>query len=196
MAAALGGRTRIRGRGRSLEAEVLLPRDVRVSLRPRPHGARPQLHHRRRDGAHEADARLQRAASVRLGCVRSAGGERRHQERHPSRGLDARQHRAHEGAAAAPRHQLRLGARARHLRRRVLQVEPVALHPDVRARASPTAASRRSTGARWTTPSWPTSRSSTASAGAATRRSRRAISSSGSSASPPTPTSCSTPPTR
>ena len=60
--------------------------------------------------------------------------------------------------------------------------------------AWPTAAARRSTGARSTTPCSPTSRWWTAAAGAAARRSRRATSSSGSSRSPPTPTSCSTPP--
>ena len=51
---------------------------------------------------------------------------------------------------------------------------------------------RTSTGARAATRCWPTSRSSTAAAGAAARRSRRASSSSGSSASRSTPTSCST----
>ena len=40
----------------------------------------------------------------------------------------------HEGAAAAPRHQLRLGARAGHLPARLLPLEPVAVHPHVRAR--------------------------------------------------------------
>ena len=76
---------RVRGRRRSGAAEVLLPRDVRVPVRARARRPRPQLHHRRRHGAHEADARLQRAASVRLGRVRPAGRERRHQDRHASR---------------------------------------------------------------------------------------------------------------
>ena len=79
--------------------EVLLPRDVRVPVGARARRPRPQLHDRRRDGAHEADARLQRAAPVRLGRLRPAGRERGHQERHPPRDLDARQHRPHEGAA-------------------------------------------------------------------------------------------------
>ena len=126
---------RVRGRRRSVAAEVLLPRDVRVPVRARARRPRPQLHHRRRDGAHQADARLQRAAPVRLGRVRPAGGERRDQDRHASRDVDARQHRPHEGAAAAARHQLRLGARDRDLPARLLQVQPVDLPEDVRARA-------------------------------------------------------------
>ena len=116
MAGALGVHPRVRGDGRSVEAEVLLPGDASRILRARARRPRPQLHHRRRHGAHQADARLQRAAPVRLGCVRPAGRERRDQERHPPEKSDARQHRAHERAAAAARHQLRLGARARHLR--------------------------------------------------------------------------------
>ena len=45
------------------------------------------------------------------------------------------EHRPHEGAAPAPRHQLRVGARDRDLPARVLQVQPVDLPEDVRARA-------------------------------------------------------------
>ena len=115
--------------------KYLLPRDVCVSVGARACRARPQLHHRRRHGAHQAAARLQRAASVRLGCLRPAGRKRGHQERHPSRNLDAGQHRAHERPAPAPGHQLRLGARVCHVRADLLQVEPVAVHQDVRARA-------------------------------------------------------------
>ncbi len=134
MAGALAREPGLRsGRG-SVQAQVLLPRDVRVSLGPCPRGTRAQLHHRRRGGAPEAPAGLQRAAPVRVGRVRPAGGERRHQERHPSRDLHAREHRAHEGAVAAPRHQLRLGARAGHVPARLLPLEPVAVHPHVRAR--------------------------------------------------------------
>ncbi len=128
-------RARVRGRRRSGAAEVLLPRDVRVPVRARARRPRPQLHHRRHHGAHEADARLQRAASVRLGRVRAAGGKRRHQDRHASRDVDARQHRPHERAAAAARDQLRVGTRDRHVSARLLQVQPVDLPEDVRARA-------------------------------------------------------------
>ena len=44
------------------------------------------------------------------------------------------EHRPHEGPAPAPRHQLRLGARDRHLPAGLLPVEPVAVPADVRAR--------------------------------------------------------------
>ena len=91
--------------------------------------------------------------------------------RHASREVDARQHRPHERAAAAARHQLRLGARDRDVPARVLQVQPVDLPEDVRARARVPPALDASTGARAARPCWPTSRSSTAPAGAAGRRS-------------------------
>jgi len=45
--------------------EFLLPRDVRVSVR-HAHVGTSATTSSRRDGAHEADARLQRAASVRV----------------------------------------------------------------------------------------------------------------------------------
>ena len=158
---------------------------------PRARRPRPQLHHRRRDGAHEADARLQRAAPVRLGRVRPAGGERRDQDRHAPRDVDARQHRPHERAAAAARHQLRLGARDRDLPARLLQVQPVDLPEDVRARAGvPQALDGQLV----------PGRQHRAGQRAGHRRrllalrhrsSSRATSSSGSSGSPHTPTSCS-----
>src|SRR4029078_5293958 len=48
--------------------------------------------------------------------------------------MDLRQHRLHEGAAAAARLRPGLEARARDLPARVLQVEPVAVPADARAR--------------------------------------------------------------
>src|SRR2546422_3839884 len=93
VAGRLGGLEGIRGRRRSVADEVLLARDVRVSVRPRACGPPPELHHRRPDGAHEPDARPQRAASVRLGRVRAARRERRHPDRHAPRDLHAEQHR-------------------------------------------------------------------------------------------------------
>ena len=132
VAGALGRAPRLRGRRRSVAAQVLLPGDVRLSVWACARRPRSQLHHRRRDGAHQADAGLQRPAPVRVGRLRPAGRERRDQERDPSRGVHPRQHRPHEGPAPAAGHQLRVGTRAGDLRRRVLQVEPVALHSDVR----------------------------------------------------------------
>ena len=72
---------------------------------------------------------------VRVGRVWLAGRECRHQERHPSGNVDAGEHRPHEGAAPAAGHQLRLGSRVCHVRAALLQVEPVAVHQDVRARS-------------------------------------------------------------
>ena len=86
VAGALGRDPGVRGDRRSQQAEVLLPRDVRVPVRARARRPRPQLHHRRRGRAPEAAAGLQRAAPVRVGRLRPAGRERGHQERHPSRG--------------------------------------------------------------------------------------------------------------
>ena len=135
MAAALARAPGLRGDRGSGAAEILLPRNVRLPVRPRPRRPRPQLHDRRRRGAHEADARVQRAPPVRVGRVRDAGRECRDQEPDAPRDLDAREHCAHEGPVAATRDQLRLGARARHLRPRVLPLEPVAVPEDVRAGA-------------------------------------------------------------
>ena len=134
MAAALGRRARLRGDRSAGASQVLLPRHVRVSVGARARGARPQLHDRGRDRAHEADAWVQRPASVRLGRLRPSGRERGHQEPVAPRDLDARQHRPHEGAVAAARHQLCLGPRVRDVRGRLLPVEPVVVPADVRAR--------------------------------------------------------------
>ena len=80
VAAALGRCARLRG-GRSAGApEVLLPRHVRLSVGARARRTRPQLHDRGRHCPHEADAGVQRPASVRLGRLRSSRRERRHQE--------------------------------------------------------------------------------------------------------------------
>ena len=144
----MGGRRRVRGHGRPRAAQVLLPGDAAVPLGRHPRRPRAQLLHHRRGGALQADARLQRPAPHRLGRARPARGERRHQERRPPRELDPREHRLHEAPAPAAGLQLRLEPRDRHLRPRVLPVEPVVLPEDARARASPIAARPPSTGAR------------------------------------------------
>ena len=56
--------------------------------------------------------------------------------------VDAREHRGHEGADAAARARVRLVARSRHLRPRLLPLEPVAVPEDAREAASPTARPR------------------------------------------------------
>ncbi len=135
MAAGLGGDQAVPGHRRSLPPEVLLSRDVPVSLRPHPHGACARVRHRRSPRALQVDAGLQRAPPDGLGCLRPARRERRHRQRRPPRGMDLREHQ--EYAEPAPPHGdlLRLGPRAGHLRSRVLQVGAAHLHPDVRARA-------------------------------------------------------------
>ena len=110
--------------GRRHAAEVLLPLHVPVPERAAAHGARPELHDRRRARALHEDAGLQRAAADGLGCFRPARGERRDRERRRAGEVDARQHPPHEGAAQVARLRDRLGARARDLRRRLLPLEP------------------------------------------------------------------------
>ena len=129
------GRRRLvrRARGRRA-AEVLLPVHVPVPERPPAHGPRAQLHDRRRARALHAHAGMQRPAADGLGRLRPAGRERRDRERRAARAVDAREHRAHEGPAQVARLRHRLVARARDLRRRLLQVEPVAVPADAGTR--------------------------------------------------------------
>ena len=87
-------------------------------------------------------------------------------------------------------HRLRLVARDRDLRARVLPLESVALLAALPSAGSPTSARRRSTGARTIKPCSPTSRSSTDAAGAARISSSGATSRSGFCASRRTPTGC------
>ncbi len=134
MAGTLGEHLCLRSNRGTRQAEVLLPRDVRIPIRARARRARPQLHDRGRCRPYEADARVQRPAPIRLGCVRPARRERRHQARHAPGKMDAREHRAHERAAPADRNQLRLGAGNCDLSPRVLPLEPVAVPQDARAR--------------------------------------------------------------
>ena len=95
------------------QTQVLRAGDAAVSQRPAAHGPRAQLRHRRRAGAADVDARLQRAAPHGLGRLRSAGRERRAQKQHAAARVDAREHRRHEAADAAPGPGLRLGHRSR-----------------------------------------------------------------------------------
>ena len=83
------------------QAEVLLPVDVPVPVGQAAHGARAQLHHRRRAHPLPPHARLQRAAADGLGRVRPARRERRDGEQRAAGEVDLRQHRLHEAAAAS-----------------------------------------------------------------------------------------------
>ena len=127
----LGGAGRVRREGRRCVApEILFARDAAVSFRHSAHGPHAELHDWRRRGALQADARIQRAAPDGLGCVRSARGERRDQERHASARMDEREYRGISARAAPIRIQLRLAARNFHLRAGILQVEPVVFPAD------------------------------------------------------------------
>ena len=135
MAARLGGDRPLPGPRGAGPAEVLLPRDVPVPVRPHPHGARPELRHRRRDHPLQADARVQRPAPDGVGRLRAPRRERRHRQRRAPGGVDVREHRHHEGPDEDARDLLRLGPRGRDVRPRVLPVGAADLRQDVRARA-------------------------------------------------------------
>ena len=85
LAARLGGARLLPRGGRAVRrpAEILRAGNVPVPEWKNPHGARAQLHARRRGGALQARARVFRAAPDGLGRVRPAGGERGARARHP-----------------------------------------------------------------------------------------------------------------
>ncbi len=109
------------------KGKILLPVHVPVSERAAAHGARAQLHDRRRDRALHAHARPERVAADGVGRVRPACRKRRDEKRRRAGALDLRQHRAYEDAAAVARLRARLGARACDLPTRVLPLESVVL---------------------------------------------------------------------
>ena len=94
-------RNAFRAHRRHGQAQVLLPVDVPLPLGQAAHGARAQLHHRRRALPLPPHAGLQRAAADGLGCVRPARRERGDGERRAAGEVDLRQHRLHEEAAAS-----------------------------------------------------------------------------------------------
>ena len=116
--------------------EVLLPRDVPVSLGPDPHGPRAGLRHRRPARPLQVDARASTC------CTRWAGTPSACPPRTPPsttactpRCGPTRTSTNMRDAAPAHGHLLRLGPRGRHLRSRVLPLGAAHLHPHVRARA-------------------------------------------------------------
>ncbi len=136
MAAPLGGRPRRLRRHGLVGREVLHAQHVPVPLgQPPARGPRPQLHPRRRPLPAPADGRTPSAEPDGLGRVRIARGERGDPERRASPRVHAVQHRADEGAALRARLSLRLVQGARLVRPGLLPVEPVAVPPDVGARA-------------------------------------------------------------
>ena len=155
----------LQGRGEFHQAEVLRAGDAALPERHAAHRPHPQLLHRRRAGALQVDARLQRAASHGLGRLRSAGRERRHRQQAPPARVDLQQHRDHEEDAPPLRLQLRLGSRSLHLRAGILSLEPVVLPEDAGARPGLSQEGAGQLVLRSAPPCWPTSRWWTAAAG-------------------------------
>ena len=154
-------------------AMEMLPVSVGRSAR-RP---REELYAGRCGRTHDAHARLQRAASHGLGRVRPTGRECRDSTRRRPGGVDGREHPEHAPPASVDGHQLRLVARDRDLRARVLSLESVALSAVVRTRSRVQTRGAGQLVVRTTKPCSPTSKSSTGAAGAATISSSGAISS-------------------
>src|SRR5579859_7356401 len=117
-------------RSRPLAAEVLHAGDVAVPQRHAAYGAHAQLRDRRRGGASEADAWLQRAAPDGLGRFWAARRKCRDQEPYAPAGVEEQQHRRISAHAEAVWVQLRLAARNIHLRAGILPLEPVVLPAD------------------------------------------------------------------
>lgn len=135
VAAAVGGAEPLRGgRGpRGHQAAQVHARHVPLPLRRPPHGARRGLRDRRRRRALLVPEGLQRPASDRVGLLRPARRERGHQAQRPPRRVDVQEHRDAGELVQALRHLLRLVATPAHQRRGVLPLEPVAVHPLLRA---------------------------------------------------------------
>ena len=101
--------------------EILCARDVPLPVGAHPYGPCAQLRHGRRRCPVQAGARLQRAAPDGMGCVRHAGGKRRHGQQDASGDLDLRQYRDDARAAEVDGAVARLAPRIRHLRTALLQ---------------------------------------------------------------------------
>ena len=101
--------------------KILRAGDVPLSVRAHPYRACPQLHAGRRAGALHARQGFQRAASDGLGRVRAAGGKCRDRAQGRAQGMDLRQHRGDEEAAAVDRAVAGLVTRIRDLRSLLLQ---------------------------------------------------------------------------
>ncbi len=127
LAGEVGRERGFRGQRGPEAAQVLLSGDAALPVGRHPRRARPQLLHHRRHLALQDHARDERDAPDRVGRARAACGERRDQEGHPPREVDARQHCGNEAPAPAARLQLSVEPRDRDLRSRVLPLESVVL---------------------------------------------------------------------
>ena len=104
------------------------PRHVPLPERLRPARRAPRgLHRDRHHRSLPAHARRRRAPPDGLGRLRSAGRAVRHPDRHPPRGHHPEEHRNLPPPAQDARLLLRLGARGRHHRPGVREVDPVDL---------------------------------------------------------------------
>ena len=115
--------------------EVLHDGDAPVSVGRSPRRSCQELHARRRGRAHDAHAGLQRAASDGLGRLRTAGRERGDRSRDRSGRVDDREHPQHAPSNPLDGNELRLVARDRDVRARVLPLESMALLASLRARS-------------------------------------------------------------
>ena len=127
--AKLGGEPHLCSQNRPGARKILLPVDVPLPLRAAAHGARAQLHHRRRHRPLPADARQKRAATDGLGRLRHARRKRGDEPPGCPRHLDLQQYRLHEKPAESAGLCHRLVARNRDLQTRLLPLGTMALHP-------------------------------------------------------------------
>src|SRR5437868_11743897 len=127
-----------RERFRSGETEILHPRHVPISERRWfARGTSRRLYRDRHYRALQTDARVQRAASNGLGCIRFAGGAIRHQNGAASGDHHAREHRQVQDTAKAHRFLLRLVARNQHSRFEILSLDAVGFSPDLQFLVQP-----------------------------------------------------------
>ena len=139
-------------------AQELRAGDAALPLGRAPHGAPQELHDGRRARPLPAAQRHAGAAPDGLRRLRPAGREPRDQDRRAPGPFDRRLDRGVPPPVPLLGHLDRLAARVRHARAALLPLDAVDLPEALRARASPTASRRRSSGARTTRPCSPTSR--------------------------------------
>ena len=138
----MGGGRAVRRSRRRPAPEALHPDDVPVPVgRPahRPLVRGDRSGHRRADAPH---ARLQRDVPDGLRQLRAAGRERGDRPRPRPRGVDEREHRAHADPVPNDGRDVRLVARGRHQRPRLLPLDPVDLPPVLQGRAGVSGAGR------------------------------------------------------
>ncbi|MCY1231886.1 hypothetical protein D9M72_443480 [compost metagenome] len=134
MAAGVGRPQGVHPRRRRLARAPLRPRHVPLPLRRPAHGSRRGVCHGRRRGALPAPEGLRRPAPDRLGLLRLARRERRHQAQRAPQRVDLRQHRHPGGVLQALCDLGGLVTAPAHLGPGVLPVDPVAVQALLRTR--------------------------------------------------------------